>query len=419
MNKAKSKEFDKLMESSQELISEGKYEQAIGRLNKAAEILKAEKNDSPEAWAWIYDGRRYALYEQGKVDEALGECRKAIEHLGNATLFPYLAEDSHVRGTLRATHNMLAWTLTERAKTEAECLVALGHINTCMSTTSPIDGSDQLDMFFETQAVTLLRMTELAAEPADYHAQLFSLLSRLMKKRHSCLHQNEKLTAIIETDEFRAYMAEDPEVKLYTPPEGETVEEALERYSRALDFVATHHRTLSDYFKVAPKEPLDETQIAKHEQFIGITLPPALREFALRHGAFRIGDYESKLGVLPRWSEEKIAGHGLVNFIDYCWGGRPEFEEFYTQEHLDHVNKSFIAFGIADIDDNRHEYLFFDREGNFASIFMDQDSFDWFQEDFNPLLKTNTIPSPQTFEQVFSTQISRVIRNILDLVHDR
>lgn len=107
--KNKAKDFDKHLVKAQKQISEKRYKDALESLAKAEALL--DGNDSGSSWAWIYDSRRYAQYELGQIDQALETCRTTIEKLGNTTLFPYLSEDSHVRATLRAAHNTLAWTL--------------------------------------------------------------------------------------------------------------------------------------------------------------------------------------------------------------------------------------------------------------------------------------------------------------------
>lgn len=415
--KNKAKEFDKLLTKAQKQNSEKRYKEALESLFKAEDLLAGEEAQAHQ-WAWIYDARRYAQYELGQVDEALNTCRKAIEHLSNTQLFAYLSEDSHVRGTLRSAHNMLAWTLCERAAGEAECQVALEHINKCMATTSPIDDEYQLRPFYETQAIVLLRMSELAKDPTSYKTQLFTVLTKMKKKSHEALTENAKLAEICRSPEFEAHFADDPEAKLKVAPPGETVDQALARYKAALDYYSQINPDYAEYYEIQEFKPLDEAKIAKHEAAAGIKLPPELREFALTKGVLTIGSYETKLAILEHWDEEKIAEPGLVNYIDYCWGGRPEFEEFYKPQQIEHVDKHFFAFGAQYIDDNCHEYLFFDSEGNFDSIFMDQDSFGYFQEDFNPLLKTTKIPNPQSFSALFSGQITDVIEKLQQQIND-
>jgi hypothetical protein len=64
---------------------------------------------------------------------------------------------------------------------------------------------------------------------------------------------------------------------------------------------------------------------------------------------------------------------GLIDFIDHTWGGRPEFKECLTRSEIQTINKRCIAFGYRYEDDNVHDYLYFDGDGNFGSLFFDQD----------------------------------------------
>lgn len=414
--KNKAKDFDKHLVKAQKQISEKRYKDALESLAKAEALL--DGNDSGSSWAWIYDSRRYAQYELGQIDQALETCRTAIEKLGNTTLFPYLSEDSHVRATLRAAHNTLAWTLCERATNASECQVALDHINTCFSTTSPIDDQYQLQPFFETHAIVLLRMIELAGDASVYRAQLYNVLTKMKKKDHQALTDNAELAEVCRSAEFEAHFADDPEAKLKLAPPDETVEEAIARYRSALEYYAQIQPDYAEYFGIQESKPLSEQQLAMHETAHNVGLPLELRDFAFANGVFAIGTFETKLAVLEHWDEEQIAKPGLVNFIDYCWGGRPEFEEFYKPQHIEHIDQYFFAFGVRYIDDNCHEYLFFDKEGNFGAIYMDQDSFGEFQEDFNPLLKTTKIPNPLSFSALFSRLITEVIEQLQRQIND-
>ncbi len=425
----KAKDFDKHLVKAQKQISQKRYKDALETLSKAESLLNGGLDgglagrDAGSSWAWIYDSRRYAQYELGQIEQALDTCRAAIDKLRNTTLFPYLSEDSHVRATLRAAHNTLAWTLCERAVSLEECKIALDHINACFSITSPIDDQSELQPFFETHAIVLLRLIELTgtAQSFDadpYRAQLFDLLTKMKKREHEALTNNAKLAEVCRSADFEAHFASDPEAKLKLAPPDETLEEAVARYRAALEYYEQIKPDYAEYFGMQDRKLLSEQQLVMHETSNGFRLPDQLRDFALNYGVFGIGTFETKLAILEHWDEEQIAKPGLVNFIDYCWGGRPEFEEFYKPQHIEHIDQNFFAFGVRYIDDNCHEYLFFDKEGNFGTIFMDQDCFGDFQADFNPLLKTNKIVSPTSFSGLFSRLISEVIEQLQSQIND-
>ncbi|MBL8512549.1 MAG: hypothetical protein JNJ55_01050, partial [Betaproteobacteria bacterium] len=54
---------------------------------------------------------------------------------------------------------------------------------------------------------------------------------------------------------------------------------------------------------------------------------------------------------------------GLPAFIDFQWGGRPELAEGLSAAESTHLNAVTVVFGLRYINDNEHEYFFFDRAG--------------------------------------------------------
>lgn len=415
MDKTKNKQFDKLMERSQEQTQRSKFAESLVTLAEAAKLLESEREASAESWAWIYDGQRYALYELGRFDEAMDVCRKAIEHLEKTTQWAYLAEHSHVRGTLRATHNMLAWILAERAQSYEDCKVAQDHIERCLKAVSPIDPTN-LQEFDETHAMVLLKLCEFADDPAPYKTQLHVVLLKMFRQDSHDLANNEKLQAIIKTDEFQEFMAEDPQSKLTKPPENETVKEAFARYQNALEFAAQINEDLAEWFAVEEdSSPFPMNKLEEFEKENGMPYPPALKKFAAEYGPFSAGS-EHSVSIMHYWDKEKNPSSGLVKYIDGAWGGRPEFEEFCKAEHIEYLNKNYVVFGMRYIDDNCHEYAYFDREGNFGTIFFDQDGFEYFQRELNPMLKKST--ASLTFDQVVSRLITGQIEGLIEQLNN-
>ncbi len=65
--------------------------------------------------------------------------------------------------------------------------------------------------------------------------------------------------------------------------------------------------------------------------------------------------------------------NGLLEYIDQLWGGRPEIADTFSQDQIEALNTQYAVIGWCYIDDNVHEYLFFDREGGFHRLLFDQD----------------------------------------------
>lgn len=414
--KSKASEFNTILLKAHKQNGDQDYKQVLESLSRAEKLLDKKEKQSYEL-ARIYDLRRFAQYELGLIDAAIETCQQAIKHL-DKPLMDYESADNVIRATLRSAHNTLAWVLCERAKSTSDCLTALSHINTCLKTISPIEDKSQLSQFFETKALVLLRLHELDTDSTSVPTELLSHLTMMTKTNHEALTQNASLRAFCQTPEFKAFFEEDPENKFKIALEGETAGQALVRYQSALNYYEQINSEVLEYFAIEESKPLTEDQIKQHEITSGATLPGGLREFALTTGVFKIGPFETKLEVLPNWDQESLPSPGLVDFIDYCWGGRPEFEAAYRQQQLQHVNQNFIAFAVRYIDDNCHEYLFFDREGNFDSIALDQDSFEYFQDSFDSLLTSTKVPTPQSFCQVLSQQISGIIEKIQQQIND-
>ncbi len=415
MDKTKNKRFDKLMERSQEQVQRGKHKEGLDTLEEAAKLLEKEKDTSAESWAWIYDGQRYSLFELKRFDEAMDVCRKAISHLEKTTQWAYLSEHSHIRGTLRATHNMLAWLLCERAKNLKDAEVALDHIERCYKAVSPIDGTT-LQEFDETRAMVLLKMIEFSDDPAPYKTQLNVVLLKMVRQENRDLDNNPTLQALIKTEEFEAYKREDPQSTLTQAPEGETALEALERYKRALEFAEKIDMDIAEWYELSVDDSLSIIQLDKFEKELNITFPPALKQFVLDHGNFTAGSSDRYFSVMSEWNKEKNPCSGLVDYINHSWGGRPEFEEFYEPAQLDHLNQNYFVFAMRYVNDDCHEYSFFDREGNYGSIFFCQDDFGEFQDDLDPMLTKST--ATMTFDQLVSHQMTRHIELLMEQLND-
>lgn len=411
MKTAASKKFDKLMERSQEQTYRKLYKEALKTLGEAAAILQKEQDSSPESWAWIYDGRRYALFEDGQIDEALSECNAAITHLSKNGTWAYLSSHNHIRSTLRASHNMLAWTLAQRAKNEEDCKVALRHIVTCLETISPIEEKEVSVPFLDTHAVVLHKMMQLADDPDTYRSSYFIALAELVKRNPQALEENKELKQSAETSQFKAHLAEDPIIQLCSTPENESFDELVSRFSKALELAAKRNENYPAYYPLKFEEALTEAHIQELEKALGFSLPDDLRNLALERGPFSIGE-SSEISIMGGWQHDRQPT-GLINYIDWVWGGRPEFEEFYKEQELAYINNNYFALGVRYQDDNTHDYIFFDRFGRFGTIMMNQDYFEAFQDDMEPMLKKS--PASESLQQVLSRQFSAVIKEkILD-----
>lgn len=70
------------------------------------------------------------------------------------------------------------------------------------------------------------------------------------------------------------------------------------------------------------------------------------------------------------------------------------------------MNKNFFVFGMRGIDDNSHEYYYFDSAGKLGTAFYDQE--DDFKQSFDPFLKGSPAKY-SSIDPLVSSQISEYI----------
>jgi hypothetical protein len=122
----------------------------------------------------------------------------------------------------------------------------------------------------------------------------------------------------------------------------------------------------------APDSPDD---IVRLVQRIGMPVPESYAALLLASGAFhhaRFGDTWQTLRLYS--AKEMLDRHcGVVDAIKEIWGGRPELDDALTAEQIVKLNAEYVVFGYRHVDDNVHDYLFFDRRGGFYHLLFDQD----------------------------------------------
>lgn len=174
-------DFDAAMVNAQRAMTEGRHADVLALVQPLeAQLLKEDPGHGDKVkWAWVFEFKRFSLYELGRVPEALQTCTLATERLAGND-WPYLKEFNVVRGTRRACHNMLAWHGQERARSLAELAGAIQHIDACFHTVSPIEDEDVLDAFHETRLRVYLKAAawDARAYTAALHQALFDAEQR-------------------------------------------------------------------------------------------------------------------------------------------------------------------------------------------------------------------------------------------------
>lgn len=135
---------------------------------------------------------------------------------------------------------------------------------------------------------------------------------------------------------------------------------------------------VSDELEVSFAGPMSMTGIQRVEAVIGCPLPQTLRDFLTQTGPFistHFGDVWNTIKVFD--SETMLeAPCGIIDHIDWQWGGRPELDDALAIEQMATLNARYKVFGTRCIDDNRRDYLFFSVDGGFYSLLLDQDDMD-------------------------------------------
>ncbi|UOD29195.1 SMI1/KNR4 family protein [Massilia violaceinigra] len=146
-------------------------------------------------------------------------------------------------------------------------------------------------------------------------------------------------------------------------------------------------------FDLAFAAPATAQDIAALETLLNIRIPDQLRALYQECGAFRHVHYDDSYGqtialdgvgaVLEQLRTAgdrrygSHAGQGLVDFIHAHWGGRSDLDDILDEETVKLVNENYIAFGCRYINDDVHDYWYFDRNGMFGNLRFDQDELDY------------------------------------------
>jgi tetratricopeptide (TPR) repeat protein len=92
------------------------------------------------------------------IDGILSLCHRMILRTPELSLSPTAKEDLFPRETLRFAYNALASWQMERAKSKRDLETALGHIDHCLSLTSPLDDKNAMLRYLDTKVRILLRI---------------------------------------------------------------------------------------------------------------------------------------------------------------------------------------------------------------------------------------------------------------------
>ena len=150
---------------------------------------------------------------------------------------------------------------------------------------------------------------------------------------------------------------------------------------------------------------------------VGSPLPQELAEFYTTLGMLRGGGPAGELSIfsarelLRRMRDpavppyEAIASPGLARMMSACWGNdRFEFDPAngcISAAEVAAIDDAYICVGWVAIDPGveGHTYVYFDRAGQFGSLFYHQDAFDeLYEDDLVPMIEES--PARRTLSEI-------------------
>jgi hypothetical protein len=130
-----------------------------------------------------------------------------------------------------------------------------------------------------------------------------------------------------------------------------------------------------DGLRIEFRGVLNDAMIESFSEVYGAPLPEELLQFLRTIGPSVSESMGDTWNTLDLFADEGLHQRrtGLLNYIDRSWGGRPEIARNFSQDQIDAIDTQYAAIGMCYIDDNVHQYLFFDRDGGFHQLHFDQD----------------------------------------------
>lgn len=140
-------------------------------------------------------------------------------------------------------------------------------------------------------------------------------------------------------------------------------------------FLDQYDPDLTRGYRFEWKTPDAPEAITALEKKLGFAVPPELRALWTTKGALHSVWFGDSWQTLTMDTAAEMAEHpvGLLQFIDHAWGGRPELAAWLPADAAAKLNAEYIVFGYRYVDDNVHDYFFFDRQGRFGNLPFDQD----------------------------------------------
>ena len=190
----------------------------------------------------------------------------------------------------------------------------------------------------------------------------------------------------------------------YSDPELDAIAQAILSFNTAVRGMEAEDEDELTAYLLVESEPASDEVLETFAKKLGVALPESLQRFYRMIGGLghlycnethtiSIPTPEKELEALSR-EFGATKSLGLIDTINESYDSlRPESEEDgypFSQEELDTINQRFICFGsyTNSWGFESSQYLFFDDEGNFGSIYFDQNGDDDFSTDLRRIVSS-------------------------------
>jgi hypothetical protein len=203
--------FHRLMRDAHKQANEQDWDSARATVAQLQALIERhDDNDDVGSieYAWFSDLQRFVLYSTGEKEAALASCERAITRLTpTAHDWQYLRDYDIVRATLRACHNMHAWSVIEQADSLQALQPAFDHVAHVFGTRGVLEDDAVLDPFHAARAAALLKA---ASFHADFQGPAFAALKPFVT-RNDLPHADHALIRVaLQADTFDGFELRQP-----------------------------------------------------------------------------------------------------------------------------------------------------------------------------------------------------------------
>ena len=199
---------------------------------------------------------------------------------------------------------------------------------------------------------------------------------------------------------------------LLQAPTGENAIAALARYEKITEALEPNVAVYRSIKRMQPDAAAIIENFLKDSEF---QLPDELVDFYLEHGGVDVGEGWGSLHLFGAAqllaslnNAPEAPRHGLLDFIQSVWDGRPEFDEAFSVEQTKQLNCNYFVIGITHVNDDTHRYLYVDRAGRCGVLLFNQDYFD--DEHLEEMLgMLDSSPARPGFNAAFAAEVQIVI----------